>query len=59
MTLSKEEHHRALSEAGKKGGAIGGKTTGPQKSWLLKLTPEERSAHMKKVRRGKKQDGEV
>lgn len=30
-------------------GRKGGQATGPQKSWVLKLTPEERSAHMRKV----------
>lgn len=34
-------------------GSLGGKATGPQKSWVLKLPPEERSAHMSKISKSK------
>lgn len=59
MALSEEERHRALGEAGRKGGAIGGKATGQSKNRMKHLTPEQRSERMKAVRRGKKTDGEV
>lgn len=41
-------------------GSLGGRATGPQKSWILKLSPEERSAHMQNLikKRWAKKKGE-